>query len=72
MCKPNINDSDFNEKLPNGVQVYEFKDSDVGCNSVEVPCTKTVLVGNAEGNEDLLNLTAKIMLNNPSRLLSDK
>lgn len=67
-----FNDSDFNEKLPNGVQVYEFKDSDVGGNSVEVPCTKTVLVGNAEGNEDLLNLTAKILLNNPSRLVSDK
>ena len=66
-----------NNKLPNGEQVYTketavtqkhtFSDDDI-----DVPCTKTLVVGNVNAGDDVLDSVAGIMLKNRARIIGDK
>lgn len=69
-----LDDWDMNDKLPNGNSVYEFRNAVVKSgfitnDSVKVPCMKTLVVVNADADEQLLDDVATIMLKNRSRIL---
>lgn len=69
-----FNDSDLNEKLPNGKQVYEFEDAKIGTgwgDNVEVPCTSTLMVMNSNVDDKVADRIAGIMAKMANRLVGD-
>lgn len=67
-----FNDWDMNDTLPNGEQVYEFRDVDLEsgmfADSVEVPCTDLLVVANADLESSALEDLATAVMMNASRI----
>jgi len=70
-----LNNGDLNEKLPNGKQVYEFKDALVkyeGWNrTVEVPCTKTLLLINTDIDDKMADRLAGLVAKGMNRIVGE-
>jgi len=71
-----VNDWDFDDSLPNGEPVYTLKEITIRENlisddTVTVPCMDMYVVGNTEGDEDLLDDVAIEAMMNRSRLMAE-
>lgn len=72
----NMSTWSVNDKLPNGQRVYTketsiTKDNTFSDDTVDVPCTKTLVIGNVNASDELLDSVAGIMLKNRSRVLGE-
>ncbi len=61
-----VDDSDLNDKLPDGTAVYEFDDIDVpgALWDVETICTPLLVIADPDASEDVLEVVAGALLNN--------
>lgn len=67
-----VNDSDLNDKLPNGSPVYLFKDIDTKAGwggGIETICTPVLVIANPDVDEDLLDDLAGQLLSNKAAVL---
>ena len=67
-----FNDWDMNDKLPNGEQVYEFRDVDletgVFADNVEVPCTDLLVVASPDLDSSVMEDLATAVMMNSGRI----